>query len=147
MKNNNIAIILNEECKYPSDYRDYLISDIDDIPKNSCDNLYIGDLFDYIDTNNIIDLLKQLIEKIKVEDGLLHIKAPDLLQSCWYTARMNLDINKLRYILYQTNRKNCYSLEEIVSLINSVENTEIVSAFYVNGYEYSITINKYEKQD
>lgn len=144
MKNKNIALTFNEESKIPSDYKDCLISELDDINDGSCDNLYIGDILDHIDREEITPFLQKVIGKIKVEDGLVHIKSPDLLQTCWYTARMNLDTNKVRYILYETNRKNCYTLEEIVKIINEIENTRIVSAHYVNGYEYSISISKYE---
>jgi len=144
MKNKNIALAFNEESKIPSDYKECLISELDDINDGSCDNLYIGDTLDHINREEIPVFLQKVISKIKVEDGLVHIKSPDLLQTCWYTARMNLDTNKVRYILYETNRKNCYTLEEIVKIINDIENTRIVSAHYVNGYEYSISINKYE---
>lgn len=144
MKNKNIALIFNEECKIPSDYKECLISELDDINDGSCDNLYIGDTLDHINREEIPAFLQKVVSKIKVEDGLVHIKSPDLLQTCWYTARMNLDTNKVRYILYETNRKNCYTLEEIVKTINNIENTRIVNAHYVNGYEYSISVNKYE---
>lgn len=144
MKNKNIALIFSEECKIPSDYKECLISELDNINDGSCDNVYIGDTLDHISREEIPSFLQKVVSKIKVEDGLVHIKSPDLLQTCWYTARMNLDTNKVRYILYETNRKNCYTLEEIVKIINNIENTRIVNAHYVNGYEYSISVNKYE---
>lgn len=144
MNNKNIALIINDDCKFPSDYKEYSIAELDSIPEGSCDNLYIGDLLDYVEQDEQQDWLKKLLTKIKVEDGRLHIKAPDLLQTCWYASKMNLDMNKLRYVLYQTNRKNCYTIDEIASMINLIENARIDSASYINLYEYSITINKYE---
>lgn len=144
MNNKNIALIINDDCKFPSDYKEYNVDELDSIADGSCDNLYIGDLLDYIEQDKQLDLLKKLLTKIKVEIGCLHIKAPDILQTCWYASKMNLDINKLRYILYQTNRKNCYTIDEIASIVNLIENAIIGSASYVNLYEYSITVNKYE---
>jgi len=141
---NNIALISNDECKIPSDYTGHLISDIEKLAEGSCDNLYVGDMLDYIASENLDIVFTELLKKIKVEDGLMHIKAPDILQTCWYASRMNLETTKLRYILYHTKRKNCYSMEEMISTILSIPNSKIVNAHYVNGYEYSITVNKYE---
>lgn len=140
----NIALIINDDCRFPSDYKEHLVSDLEEIPEGSCDNIYIGDLLDYLEKDNISLMLTEIISKLKVQDGLVHIKAPDLLQTCWYASRMNIDINNLRYILYETHRKNCHTIDEIISMIQSTENTSVVSASYINGYEYSITINKYE---
>jgi hypothetical protein len=144
MKKNNIALILNEEDKYPSDYNEHFVSEIEKIPTGSCDNVYVGDIFDRIEQEHISSMLKNIVEKVKIEDGLVHIKSPDILQLSWYTSRMNLDVHRLRYVLYQTNRKNCYTLEEMIDMILSVPNIGIVNAHYENGYEYSITINRYE---
>jgi len=119
---NNIALISNDECKIPSDYTGHLISDIEKLAEGSCDNLYVGDMLDYIASENLDIVFTELLKKIKVEDGLMHIKAPDILQTCWYASRMNLETTKLRYILYHTKRKNCYSMEEMISTILSIPN-------------------------
>lgn len=140
----NIALVINEESKIPSDYTECLISDIDTIPAASCDNVYIGDVLDYLPEENIQIFLADVIQKINKENGMVHIKAPDILQTCWYASRMNIDINNLRYILYDTKRMRCHTLEEIVAIINSIPNTIISSTSYANGYEYSISLNTYE---
>lgn len=146
MKNNqkNIALIINEESKFPSDYTECLVSDMDSIPVGSCDNLYIGDILDYLAKEDIHVFLTNAMQKIRKENGSVHIKAPDILQTCWYASRMNIDIKDLRYILYDTKRTNCYTLDEIVEIVNSIPNTTINSASYANGYEYSLSLNTHE---
>lgn len=143
----NIALILSEDCIFPSDYQEVLMDNIEEIADHSCDNLYIGDILDYYPTSEFKNILDIISKKVRVEDGCVHIKSPDLLQACWYASKMNLDVNKLRYILYETNRKTCYTLDEMVELLNTVEEITILSASYINGYEYQITFNRYEEKD
>lgn len=145
MKNQkNIALIINEDCNFPADYKEHLIEEIDELQDHSCDNIYVGDLLDYLEKETTEDLIKKIFAKNKIQDGRIHIKAPDIMQTCWYASRMNLDITQLRYILYHSRRKNCYTVDEIISIINSIDGVIIESASYVNGYEYSITISTHE---
>lgn len=143
-KNNNISILINEDIESPAGYKVYEVEDLENIKEESCDNIYIGDLLDYYNVNNLPNLVDSIIAKIKT-DGKLLIKAPDLLQLSWYTCKLNLDLNKLRYILYETNRKACYTLDEIIDALNHIDTVTVDTANLTNGYEYSIVVCKNEK--
>jgi len=140
--NKNIAILIDEEIEYPKDYQCYLIDDITEI-KTEYENIYIGDLIDYIPINQVKETLQEIIDKL-VKNGRLSIKGPDILQLCWYCSKLNLDVNKFRYIVYQTGRKSCYSMDEIILILSNIPGISIESASYVNLYEYSIVVNKNE---
>lgn len=137
---NNIAVLVHEKADHPKDYTIIALDKIQDM-NEQYDNIYIGDVIDYIDTANILDLLVHLTTKL-TDNGHIHIKAPDLLQLCWYASRMNIDLAKIRYVLYDTGRRHCYTMDEIAFMLNQIQNISIVNACYVNGYEYSLTIQK-----
>ena len=137
----NIAILTSEEIEYPKDYRFYSIQEIEKIENNKYDNIYIGDLIDYLSSNMVTNILQNILNKLK-DNGKIHIKAPDILQLCWYCSKLQLDLTKFRYVVYQTGRKSCYSIDEIILVLKNISGIEIESASYTNGYEYSITANK-----
>lgn len=141
MNNNNIAILVNDGIDYPDGYELCLADKLDTLENNSCDNIYLADTLDYLSIDKTIEFLEQVISKLK-RLGALHIKAPDLLQLCWYATRMNIDLAKLRYIIFDTKRKNCYSIDECILLLNDIKNLTVESIVYCNGYEYSITAKK-----
>ena len=141
MKNNNIALLINEEIEYPNEYKIHLAKDIDEIEDASCDDIYLGDTLDYVPINDSVMFLQKAVKKLKVS-ACLHIKAPDILQLCWYTVKMNLDLPKLRYILFGNKREHCLSLDECLTIITDVDNVDVESTTYCNIYEYAITIKK-----
>lgn len=139
----NLALIINDEIEYPDNYDSTLLSDIDSIPNHFCENLYIGDLLDYLNPKDLEQTLDKIISKAQ-KNSEIHIKAPDILQLCWYSARLNMPLHKFRYITYATGRFGCYSMDEILLLLSEKKNISIVSATYCNGYEYAITIKTNE---
>lgn len=138
----NIAILVDEEIEHPKDYRYYCVSEIDDL-NSKYENIYIGDLLDYLPQNQIQEIVNKISDKLE-DNGQIHIKSPDILQMCWYCAKFNLDLSKFRYIIYQTGRKFCYTLDEIVLLFSKIDKMKVETASYINAYEYSITVTKHE---
>jgi len=138
----NIAILIDEEIEYPKDYQCYIVSDISTL-KTDYENIYIGDLIDYLPPDQINSKLIEIIDKL-VQNGKLHIKGPDILQLCWYCSKLNLDLSKFRYIIYQTGRRSCYSMDEMILVLSDLPGIKIESSSYTNAYEYSITVIKYE---
>lgn len=138
----NIAILIDEEIEYPKDYQCYIVSDISTL-KTGYENIYIGDLIDYLPPDQINSKLIEIIDKL-VQNGKLHIKGPDILQLCWYCSKLNLDLSKFRYIIYQTGRRSCYSMDEMILILSDLPGIKIESSAYTNAYEYSITVIKYE---
>jgi uncharacterized membrane protein len=138
----NIAILIDEEIEYPKDYQCYTLNDLSSI-QQEYENIYIADLIDYLSADKIKSTLEDIVSKL-TSNGKLHIKAPDILQLCWYCSKLHLDLSKFRYIIYQTGRKSCYSMDEILLILNSIAGTKIELASYINAYEYSITIIKHE---
>jgi len=141
----NISILIDEEIESPNGYVSYNLKELESLG-TEYENIYIGDLIDYLKTDDIQPTLQKIIDKIKL-DGKLIIKGPDILQMCWYCSRYNLDLPKFRYIVYNTGRKSCYSTEEIMIILGSIKNIEIISASYSNIYEYSIIIKKNEAKN
>lgn len=140
MRTKNIAILIDQEIEYPKDYIFCSLSDLENL-KTEYDNIYIGDLIDYLPKDNIKEVLQEILDKI-LPNGQLHIKGPDIFQLCWYCAKSNLELSKFRYIIYENGRKSCYTVDEIILLINNIVHIQIDSISYVNGYEYSATVTK-----
>jgi len=134
----NIAILINSDIDRPNNYDKCNFSDIDSLDNQSCENIYIGDLLDYIVPNDLESTISKIISKAQI-GGQLHIKAPDILQLSWYVSRLNLSLTKFRYVVYDTGRASCYSMDEILTVLAQEKNLRIVSATYTNGYEYAIT--------
>jgi predicted SAM-dependent methyltransferase len=138
----NIAILIDNEIDRPKDYQPFTLSEIDEI-KGEYLNIYIGDLIDYIPYDKIVETLQKICDNLAI-GGKLHIKAPDIFQLCWYCAKLNLDLPKFKYIIYENGRRSCYTMDEIVSLLSTIQNLKIEHTSYSNAYEYSITAKKYE---
>lgn len=139
----NIAILKDHEIDHPKDYHVYLLEELDSI-ETGHENIYIGDLIDYLKIETISEILEKIIEKLDI-DGKLIVKAPDILQLCFYCSKFNLDLLKFRYIIYQTGRISCYSSDEILMILSAFKNIKIESVSYANLYEYSITVRKNEE--
>lgn len=142
----DIALLIHEESEYPSNYTEHDLSEIETLADNSCDNIFIGDILDYIPPKDFNNTLDNIVSKTKT-NGLIHIQAPDIFQLCWLASRMNLNIDKLRYILYDNQRGICHTFDEMIDLLNTTANIKIDTASYTNGYEYSISIKKHEETD
>lgn len=136
----NIAILIDKEIEYPKDYDFCSIDELEKL-KTEYTNIYIGDLIDYLPTDKTKEILQEILDKI-VPNGQLHIKGPDIFQLCWYCSKLNLDLSKFRYIIYENGRKSCYTVDEIIVLISDIPDIQIESASYINGYEYSVAIKK-----
>jgi len=134
----NIAILIDEEIEHPKDYRYHSLDELENLPDSQYENIYIGDLLDYIPPDQIQELLAKISKKL-AKDGKLNIQGPDILQMCWYCSKFNLDISKFRYIIFQTGKKICYTLDEVVSMVSTTD-LKIESASYINAYEYSIMV-------
>jgi hypothetical protein len=136
----NIAILIDEEIEHPKDYKFYSLEEISDL-KNDHENIYIGDLIDYIPPSEIEGTIQEIVSKLS-DTGQLHIKGPDILQLSWFCGRLNIDLKKFRYIIYGTGRKGCYSLDEVMEMTVSGTGLAVASTSYTNGYEYSLTLKK-----
>ena len=136
----NIAILIDEEIEHPKDYKFHSLEEISDL-KNDYENIYIGDLIDYIPPSNIEKTIKEIVSKLS-DVGQLHIKGPDILQLTWFCGRLNIDLKKFRYIVYGTGRKGCYSLDEVMEMAVLGTGLAVESTSYTNGYEYSLTLKK-----
>lgn len=136
----NIAILIDKEIEYPKDYDFCSLNELEKLTTEYT-NIYIGDLIDYLPTDKIKEILQEILDKI-VQNGRLHIKGPDIFQLCWYCSKLNLDLSKFRYIIYENGRKSCYTVDEIIVLISDIPDIQIESVSYINGYEYSVAIKK-----
>jgi hypothetical protein len=136
----NIAILIDKEIEYPKDYDFCSLNELEKLTTEYT-NIYIGDLIDYLPTDKIKEILQEILDKI-VQNGRLHIKGPDIFQLCLYCSKLNLDLSKFRYIIYENGRKSCYTVDEIIVLISDIPDIQIESVSYINGYEYSVTIKK-----
>ena len=136
----NIAILIDEEIEHPEDYLFCSLEEMSNLQDDQ-ENIYIGDLIDYIPLSEIESTIKVIASKLS-DTGQLHIKGPDILQLAWFCGKLNLDLKKFRYILYGTGRKGCYNLDEVIEMTVTLTGLVVDSASYTNGYEYSLTLKK-----
>lgn len=115
------------------------IQDIDSIDDNSCVEIVINDLLDYVSYNDANNILDSLIKKL-CTNGSLVIQSVDLYQlSCAITFE-DIDLDTCKMILYQ-NKKAIYTMYDIQSEISN-RNLDLVEKKYINIFEYYIRAQK-----
>jgi hypothetical protein len=106
------------------------------VKKKSVEEIYIGDLLDYIDQDNCAALLADIISKIS-KNGKLFIQGIDAkaLASAFVYNHINIDIYK--NILYN-NKVNIHTLGSLRNFISGFGELEISKCKYINNMQYYI---------
>lgn len=106
------------------------------IKKKSVEEIYIGDLLDYIDQDNCASLLAEIISKIS-SGGKLYIQGIDAkaLASAFVYNHINIDIYK--NLLYN-NKTNIHTLGYLRNLLSRFGGIEISKCRYINNMQYYI---------
>jgi predicted SAM-dependent methyltransferase len=114
-------------------------SDIATINSNSCEEIYVGDLLDYLEYNEAMIILDTLVDKLIVS-GSLAIQSADLFLLCSAVAFSDIEQQIAKLILFN-NKKTIYNMQEIQTELKN-RNLDIVEKKYINIFEYYIKANK-----
>lgn len=123
----------------PNNYRLQIIKNSQEIDDN-LDEIYIKDIIGMYDDIQIIDFLKEVIDKLK-PSGFLHIQDIDIEQLCVYLSYKIIAIGD-KSILYANNRKNIFRLRYILHILKNINNISIKQTNFINGYEFYIMVQK-----
>lgn len=111
------------------------ISNIDNIKDNSCDEISINDLLDFLSYNEMSHILDSLITKLS-NTGSLIIQSVDLYQMCSSVTFGDIDLDTIKMVLYQ-NKKSIYTLYDIETELKN-RKLNIIEKKYINIFEYYI---------
>lgn len=113
------------------------------IKKDSIEKIYVGDLFDYLLDDEILQYCDEIILKLS-KNGKLIIQAtdPKCLASSLLYSNMHTGIYK--NILYGFGKKNIHSLGEIKKLVLSSNQMKIDECRFINEIQYYLECSKNE---
>jgi predicted SAM-dependent methyltransferase len=114
-------------------------SEINTINNNSCEQIYIGDLLDYLNYNEAMVILDILVDKLALS-GSICIQSADLFLLCSAVVFNDIDQQVSKLVLFN-NKKTIYNMSEIQTELNN-RNLEIVEKKYINIFEYYIKASK-----
>lgn len=119
----------------------YDLNDIKKIRRSSIDEIYIGDVLDYLDDDNTLILLHDIHLKLR-KGGKLYIQSND--SKCVAAALIYDNINSKIYknIVFSYQKKNIFTLTEIKRIIGSIEGLKIDKCKFLNGVQYYIECQK-----
>jgi hypothetical protein len=115
------------------------VQDLDSILDNSCQEIVINDLFDYLSYNDSSNILDTLIKKLS-SNGYIIIQSVDLYQFACSIAFEDIDLDTSKMILYP-NKKAIYTLYDIELELQN-RKLDIVEKKYLNIFEYYIRAQK-----
>jgi|694.fasta_scaffold00568_30 hypothetical protein len=115
------------------------VTNIDTIPDNSCNEIIINDLLDYLSYNESTNILDLLINKL-CTNGSIIIQSVDLYQLATAVTFNDIDLDTTKIVLYQ-NKKAIYTLYDIESELKN-RKLNIVEKKYINIFEYYIKATK-----
>lgn len=117
------------------------LKDIKKIRRSSIDEIFIGDLLDYLDDDSAIIILNDLCLKLK-KGGKLYLQSNDV--KCVAAALIYDNINTKIYknIIFSYQKKNIFTLSEIKRMLNSIESLSIERCKFLNGVQYYIECHK-----
>lgn len=118
------------------------VSKIKKIKKNSIDEIYIGDLLDYLSSDDGLIILQEIVTKL-TSGGKLHIQSSDA--KCLASALLynNINITIYKGLLFN-NKKNIYTLTEIKNILSGIQNIKISKCKFINAIQYYIECFKNE---
>lgn len=118
------------------------VSKIKKIKKNSVDEIYIGDLLDYLSSDDGLVILNEIISKL-VSGGKLHMQSSDA--KCLASALLynNINITIYKGIIFN-NKKNIYTLTEIKNILTNIPNIKISKCKFINAIQYYVECFKNE---
>jgi len=117
------------------------LNNIKKIRRSSVDEIFIGDLLDYLDDENAITLLNNLCLKIK-KNGKLYIQSNDAKCLCAALIYDNINTKIYKNILFSYQKKNIFTLNEIKRMIRSIDSLGIEKCKFLNGVQYYIECHK-----
>jgi hypothetical protein len=114
-------------------------SDIETVQDNSCEEIYIADLLDYVNYNEAMIILDDLVRKISL-GGTLIIQSADLFLLSSAITFNDIDQQIAKMVLFN-NKKTIYNLQEIESELKN-RNLDILEKKHINIFEYYIKATK-----
>lgn len=136
---NKIFFSAYDTSNIPSGYALEYINDINNIKNNTIDEIFLKDIIGSYEDDDIIYFFKEIITKLRSK-GIIYIQDIDIEQFCLYLSNKAIHIND-KYLLYR-NRRNIFSLSQILKILKDIDNISIKQINFVNGYEFYIMVEK-----
>jgi len=113
------------------------------IKKNSVEQIYVGDLFDYLADNEVLEYIDEIIFKLP-KNGKLIIQSIDPRCLASELLYNNMHIGIYKNLLYGLGKKNTHTLGEIKKIILSSGHMKIDQCRFVNNVQYYVECIKDE---
>jgi hypothetical protein len=116
-----------------------LASNIDALQINYYEEIFVADLFDYMEYHEFTAILDLLLNKLS-NNGSITIQATDLYQLSSAITFNDIDLETAKLVIYN-NKKTMYNLKEIETELTN-RYLEIIDMKYINIFEYFIKAHK-----
>lgn len=115
----------------------YDANKIKKLKNNSLEAIYIGDLLDYVNPNNSVELIATICSKLK-SGGLLHIQSNDSRSLASALIYNNINNKIFKNMIFGSEKKTIYTLGELKQVINDVVELKVTKCKFLNAIQYYI---------
>jgi hypothetical protein len=98
-------------------------------------NLYVGDLLEYFDKSDSLEVIKSIVEKLE-SGSQLHIQGVDAKSVAQSFASDELTETMYSVLMYGLGKKNIFTFPSIKNLIKHIDHLEIVNIRFMNAINY-----------
>ena len=108
--------------------------------KQKC-SVYIGDLLEYFDRNECLNILNQIVDKLGA-GSKLYVQGVDSKSIAQSFASDELTEIMYNVMMYGLGKKNIFTFPTIKHLIKTIQTLEIHDIKFMNSINYYIECNK-----
>lgn len=111
------------------------------IKNNSCAEIFIGDLFDYMSLDDISNFLDTIISKLS-DKGKIMIQSVDARSLCYSFAIDQADLNLFNAMAYGNGKQRLSTLSQIRNIVNTKNQIKVQKIKFINGINFYIECEK-----
>lgn len=116
---------------------------IDTIEPCSVEAIYIHDMLDYVEENDLKKTIRILKSKL-IDNGKLYIQGTDIKSASAALLYGQINTKLYKSMVYGIGKKSTYTTSDIKELLLEIDGLKIVSINYINASQYYIECILYE---
>lgn len=119
------------------DFEFLSLDQIDTVSEDTAESIYIHDLLDYIDENNLNKTIRILRSKL-INGGKLYIQGTDIKSASAALLYGQINDKIYKSMIYGIGKKSTYSTSDIKEILLDIDGMKILSINYINASQYYI---------
>lgn len=119
------------------------LQNIDQIPEDTVEAIYIHDLLDYISENSVNKTIRILRSKLK-EGGKLYIQGTDIKSASVSMLHGQITTKLFKSMIYGLGKISTYTISDVREILQNINGLKIIAINYINASQYYIECLKYE---